>query len=383
MFKKTIVLFMLLCLLISDFPVQVFAEDALLELSCPSAILIEAGTGRVLYEKEADAPRPMASVTKIMTMLLIMEAIDGGQITMDEMVTGSEYAKSMGGSTIYLDAGESLSVHDMLKGIAVASANDACVAMAEHICGSETAFVEKMNQRASELGMKNTAFQNTNGLDEAGHYSSARDIAIMSAELLKHPQILEFTTIWMDSLRGGKFQLANTNKLIRFYKGANGLKTGSTDDALFCLSGAAMRDGMQLIAVVLGAPTSPKRFSDTSKLLDYGFANYKVSNLVQKDAVMGEVAVEKGVSAKVQLLAETDFTHLLKKGEESKSETKIFFEESIKAPIEKGEKLGAVTIYENGKEIGSVALVAAHGIDKLKYGSMLVKVLASWIGVEA
>ena len=253
---KTRICFFILSIIML-FTVTVKAENETFDgVDAKSYILMEQSTGRVLAESNPDEQLPIASVTKIMTMLLIMEAVDEDVITLNDMVTVSENAMSYGGSTMFLETGEQLSVNDMLKGIAVASANDGCVAMAEHLAGSESGFVEKMNTRAKELGMENTHFMNTNGLDEDNHYSSARDVAIMSRELLKHPKITDYTSIWTDELRGGKFQLANTNKLIRFYTGANGLKTGSTSQALCCLSASAVRIDMQLFAVVLGAPTS-------------------------------------------------------------------------------------------------------------------------------
>ena len=254
-----------------------------IQTSAKSVLLMEQSTKEILYENNPDEQLAIASVTKIMTMLLIMEALDEGKISMEDMVPVSERAMSMGGSTMFLEAGEELSVYEMLKGIAVASANDGCVAMAEFISGSVETFVAEMNKRAQELGMKNTNFVNTNGLDAEGHYSSARDVALMSAELLKHEKIFEFTTIWTDKMHDGKFDLSNTNKLIRFYSGANGLKTGSTDKALCCLSATAKRDDLQLIAVVLGAPTSNDRFNDARTLLDYGFANYDVEKFATKE----------------------------------------------------------------------------------------------------
>ena len=243
-----------------------------------SLLLMEASSGKILYEQNSHESLPPASVTKIMTMLLICEAVDSGKISLDTKITVSERAKSMGGSTIFLETNEVMTLNDLLKGIAVASANDACVAVAEHMCGSVEAFVALMNARAKELGMKDTNFINCNGLDADNHYTSAYDIAIMSRELLKHSMIEKYTTIWMDSLRNGEFQLANTNKLIRFYQGANGLKTGSTSKAGCCISATAKRDGMQLIAVVLGAENSKDRFNAASELLNYGFANYTVTD---------------------------------------------------------------------------------------------------------
>ena len=267
-------------------------------INAKSGILMEASTGEVLYEQNANERLQIASVTKVMTMLLIMEAIDSGKISLDDMVTTSEYAASMGGSQVFLEAGEQMSVNDMLKAIAVASGNDAAVAMAEFISGSEGAFVEKMNKRASELGCENTHFINCNGLDETPeHYSSARDVARISQELLKHTKIFDYTTIWMDSLRNGSFGLSNTNKLIRFYNGANGLKTGSTSTAKYCLSATALRDGMQLIAVIICAPSTKDRFSSASALLDYGFANYEVASSEGTDCAKGvgkRLCCEKG-----------------------------------------------------------------------------------------
>ena len=270
------------------------AEDALGDLNAKSLFLIEADSGSILYERNPDEKLPIASVTKIMTMLLVMEAVDSGKISLDDMVPVSERAMSMGGSTMFLETGEELSVNDMLKGIAVASANDGAVAMAEFVGGSESAFVEMMNSRAKELGMENTNFVNTNGLDDDNHYSTARDVAAMSRELIKHKKIFEYTTIWTDSLRDGKFSLANTNKLIRFYSGANGLKTGSTSKALCCISASAERDGMQLVAVVLGAPTSKERFAAARGLLDYGFANYAAVKPISAGGEAERIPVLKG-----------------------------------------------------------------------------------------
>ncbi|MEE0410379.1 MAG: D-alanyl-D-alanine carboxypeptidase family protein, partial [Clostridia bacterium] len=325
------------------FNTVVFAEKTQSDdIDAKAYILIEQSTGRVLAENNADEQLPIASVTKIMTMLLIMEAIEDGKTSFDDLVTVSENAMSYGGSTMFLETGEQLPVHDMLKGIAVASANDGCVAMAEHLTGSETAFVEEMNKRAKELGMKNTNFLNTNGLDEDGHYSSARDVALMSRELLNHPKITEYTSIWTDELRGGKFQLANTNKLIRFYTGANGLKTGSTSQALCCLSASAKRDGMQLIAVVLGAPTSDKRFSSAKSLLDYGFANYKINHLVKKDEMICDADIINGTVDSVKAIAKKDKYSLSEKSNNKDIKRRVFVNEDIKAPVKKGEVLGYV-----------------------------------------
>lgn len=329
-----------------------------------ACILTEYSSGNVLYENNADERMPIASVTKVMTMLLIMEEIEAGTLSLDTMIPVSENAMSYGGSTMFLEAGEELSVSDMLKGIAVASANDGCVAMAEYISGSESAFVDRMNKRAAELGMENTHFMNTNGLDEDNHYSSARDVAIMSRELLGHEKIFDYTTIWTDSLRDGKFELANTNKLIRFYKGANGLKTGSTSKALCCLSASAKRDDMQLIAVVLGAPTSAKRFEGAKALLDYGFANYGVKIHVVKGEEIMRAEVEKGKSNECSVVAANDFEELVSRGMNGECERQIVLDENITAPLSEGDKIGTMQLERNGETIGEVDLLCGEDIEK-------------------
>ncbi|MCX7715514.1 MAG: D-alanyl-D-alanine carboxypeptidase [Clostridia bacterium] len=377
--RKVICLFCV-CSIVLASSVTAFAEN--LDISAKSAVLMEASTGKILYEKNPDERLPIASVTKVMTMLLIMEALDSGRIQMDEIVTASERAKSMGGSTMFLEAGEQLKVYDMLKGIAVASANDGCVAMAEHIAGSEAAFVNMMNQRAKELGMVNTNFENSNGLDDDNHYSSAKDVAIMSRELIKHEKIFEFTTIWMDTLRNGKFQLANTNKLIRFYKGANGLKTGSTSKALCCLSATAKRDNMQLIAVVLAAPTSKDRFASASALLDYGFANYAVKPQVQQNDVLGSVNVSKGSKASIDAVAKQDFSVLIEKGtQQSEIKKDIQLSDNINAPIEKGTVIGKVEFSLNGENLGCVDAVAAENVSKKGFGGMISDIFRKWLNI--
>lgn len=356
------------------------ADTTKLETEAKACFLTEASTGEVLYEDNADEQLPIASVTKIMTMLLIMEQIDAGTLGFDTMISVSENAMSYGGSTMFLEAGEQLPVHDMLKGIAVASANDGCVAMAEHIAGSESAFVDMMNKRASELGMKNTHFMNTNGLDEDNHYSSARDVAIMSRELMKHEKITEYTSIWTDSLRGGKFELANTNKLIRFYTGANGLKTGSTSKALCCLSAAAKRDDMQLIAVVLGAPTSAKRFDSARKLLDYGFANYGIKKLVEKGEEVSKETILKGEKESFSAVAEEGLTELIKKTDSSECEKQIEIDHDITAPIHIGDRVGTIRFVRNGEEVGSVAVVSAEDVEKQGIRAIMVGFLQMMLG---
>lgn len=368
--KKVICFFICVCFMMHS--VVVFAEgNTDLGLNAKSAILMEEATGNILYESNPDERLPIASVTKVMTMLLIMEAVDSGKISLDDMVTVSENAMSYGGSTMFLETGEQLTVNDMLKGIAVASANDGCVAMAEHLAGSESAFVDMMNEKAKELGMENTHFMNTNGLDEDDHYSSARDVAIMSRELMKHETIFNYTSIWMDTLRGGKFQLANTNKLIRFYDGANGLKTGSTSKALCCLSAAAKRNDMQLIAVVLGAPTSAERFASAKSLLDYGFANYAVNTQITAGDEVQKIAVEKGVDKEVGVVAGDSCSTLVKKGQEDNITKEIKIDETITAPIEAGQKIGTMTISRDGEVIADIDLNASSAVEKKGIGLII------------
>lgn len=368
--KKVICFFICVCFMMQS--IVVFAEgNTDLGLNAKSAILMEESTGNILYESNPDERLPIASVTKVMTMLLIMEAVDSGKISLDDMVTVSENAMSYGGSTMFLETGEQLTVNDMLKGIAVASANDGCVAMAEHLAGSESAFVDMMNEKAKGLGMENTHFMNTNGLDEDDHYSSARDVAIMSRELMKHETIFNYTSIWMDTLRGGKFQLANTNKLIRFYDGANGLKTGSTSKALCCLSAAAKRNDMQLIAVVLGAPTSAERFASAKSLLDYGFANYAVNTQITAGDEVQKIAVEKGVDKEVDVVAGDSCSTLVKKGQEDNITKEIKIDETITAPIEAGQKIGTMTISRDGEVIADIDLNASSAVEKKGIGLII------------
>lgn len=355
----------------------VISVKAEVEINAKSAILVETESGRVLYEYNADEQLPPASVTKIMTMLLVMEAIDRGEITYDTIVTASERAKSMGGSTIFLDTGEQMSVDDLLKGIAVASGNDACVAIAEHLSGTVEAFVDVMNNRAAELGMTNTHFVTCNGLDDDNHYTSARDISIMSRELLKHKDIFRYTTIWMDSLRDGKFQLANTNKLIRYYSGANGLKTGSTSKAGNCISATAKRDDMQLCAVVLGSPNSKARFAAASSLLNYGFDNFAASGLTAGETA-GEVTVIKGAEGNVRAVLEENCYAIIEKARKNDMEKSVEIAESVKAPVRKGDKLGKITLTLDGETVAEADIVAEKDVKKISFGNMYLKVLKKW-----
>ncbi len=352
--KKMIVLCLVFVLI---FQSSVFAEFST-TAGTKSMVLMEALSGKILYEYNSHQSLPPASVTKIMTMLLICEAIERGELSLETEIVASERAKSMGGSTIFLDANEVMSLDDLLKGIAVASGNDACVAVAEHMCGSVESFVDKMNARAKELGMKDTNFINCNGLDAENHHMSAYDIAIMSRELLKHKMIEKYTTIWMDTLRDGKFQLANTNKLIRFYKGANGLKTGSTSAAGCCISATAKRDGMQLIAVVMGSPTSKERFAAASELLNYGFSNYCVSNFGEKGAFVCEVPLLYGKSKGVNALTHSDASVVIDKGNKDRIKTHINIRKNLTAPIEKGDVIGEMIVTLDGETIAKTNLVS-------------------------
>lgn len=359
---------------------QVNADVSAQIVTAPSAILMEQSSGQVLYELNADEKLPIASVTKTMTMLLIMEALDFGKIKPEDMVATSEYAASMGGSQVFLEAGEQMSVSDMLKAIAVASGNDAAVAMAEHIAGTESAFVEMMNKRATELGCTNTHFINCNGLNEtADHHSTARDVAIISCELLRHPKILEYTTIWMDTLRDGAFGLSNTNKLIRFYKGANGLKTGSTSIAKYCLAASAKRDDMQLVAVVLAAPSTQERFSSATRLLDYGFANYSVVNAAQKIGELQPIPVIGGRSDFVNVAADKNVNFIVKKGNQDKVEVSITMDENLRAPIEVGQKVGEATLSIDGEALAVCDIKSLDEVKRMTVPAMYVKVFKRWL----
>ncbi len=346
------------------------------EADAISCILMDAKTGRVLYEKNADEALPPASVTKVMTMLLVFEALDAGTIKLSDMVSTSEHAASMGGSQIYLEPGEEMSVDDLLKSLIVASANDAAVALAEYISGTEEAFVAKMNERAAQLGMENTHFENTNGLDDTAenHVTSARDIALMTRELVKHEAVFNYSTIWMDTIRDGAFGLTNTNRLIRFYKGATGLKTGSTAKAKFCISATAERDGLSLIAVVMGSPTRDTRNALAASLFDFGFANY--ANYTDESAACDTIHVTGGVQSTLRTVHET-FSETVEKGSEGKIEMQIDLPEKLAAPIIKGEKVGTVTYLLDGEEIGTSDILADETVEKIGFSTLFAR-LFSW-----
>jgi len=373
--------FLCLVLIIALIPLPVFAKSVE-DISAKSAVLMEATTGEVLFEQNPDERLPIASVTKVMTMLLIMEALKSGKITMQDMVTASEHACSMGGSQVYLEPGEQMSVSDMLKAIAVASGNDASVAMAEHIMGSEQGFIDAMNARAKVLGMNNTNFINCNGLDEDNHYSSARDVAIMSKELIKYDDIKPFLSIWIDSLREGKFGLANTNKLIRFYQGAIGIKTGSTSKAMYCLSSAATRNGLTLVSVVLGAPTTAERFGSASRLLDYGFANYSIAIGAAKGESVGKVPVNKGLEKEVEAVVGNDFKRLMPKGKQGNIEKQAVMPEKISAPINENDKIGDMILTMDGKEIGRVDIVAKTSVGRMNVATTIISLIKMWMQIR-
>lgn len=350
-----------------------------LDLSCESAILISQDTGEVLYEHNAHEKLRPASVTKVMTILLIMEEIDSGRLSYSDMISCSEKASSMGGSQIWLDTREELTVDEMLKAICVVSANDCTVAMAEHIAGSEEMFVNRMNERAKELGMNDTTFKNCHGIDEEGHETSSYDIALMSRELLRnHPSITKYTTIWMDSLRDGKSELVNTNKLIRNYQGATGLKTGSTSLALFNLSASATRDDLSLIAVIMRAPSTKERFSCARKLLDYGFSTFKYKKFAEKDVEVMNVPINKGVVSEASVKYADTSGKIMNKKSEGNVEQEIIINDNVSAPIEAGQVLGKVEFRVDGEAVASVDLVAENDVAKLNIFTMGKRILKKW-----
>ena len=374
--KRRVWIAVVCCLLLGVLPQRV--RGAALEVAGKSAVLMDVATGTVIYEANAHEALAPASVTKVMTMLLVMEAIDSGKIGWEDTVTASEAAAEKGGSQIYLKVGETMTVSDMVKSIAVSSANDCACAMAEHLAGSEGAFVEQMNKRAKELGMNDTNFVNCTGLDDApeaaAHKTSAYDIALMSRELLKnHPDIKKFTTIWMDTVRGGAFGLANTNKMVRFYSGCTGLKTGFTSGAGYCLSASAQRDGMELIAVVMGSATSQERFAACKSMLDYGFANFALYTPALQEGAA--VAVELGKGKSVNAVPADAAALLVEKGKLQSITTDIMLEEKVSAPVSKGQRLGMLTIKAGEQVLSQIPLVAEEGVERKGWGDIFVDLL--------
>ncbi len=377
--SKLFILIFLLCLFLFPVPAAAEIPDNLpFDVNADSALLMDTATGTILYAKNADQALPPASVTKIMTLLLFMEEVDAGNISLDEEITVSEYAASMGGSQVYLEAGESMKAEDLLKSVIIASANDAAVTLAEKISGSEEAFISRMNERASELGMNNTHFENATGLDDdtTKHLTSAYDIALMSRELLKHPTITKYSTIWMDTIRDGAFGLTNTNRLIRFYDGATGLKTGSTSRAGFCMSATAKRDNLHLIAVIMGSATRDTRNESAKQLLDYGFAKYSLYENPGGEA--GTANVIGGV--KNTCICEYEpYSQLMAKGKNKTVQTEFLIDEKISAPIEKGDRVGMVRYLSDGELLHEGEISAAESIDKISFGGLFMRMLGIFV----
>ena len=374
---KTRILALLLCgaLLASAFTLPAMAEtitpatQADFDLPCQAAILVDLGTGTVLYEKNADEQRAIASITKVMTLLLTFQALEAGRVQLTDVVPVSEHAYGMGGSQIWLEPGEQLTLEEMLKAICISSANDAAVAVAEYIGGSEDAFLQQMNAEAARLGMTGTHFENACGLDETGHLSTARDVAVMSREmLLHHTEIADYCTIWTDTLRGGETQLVNTNKLLRSYQGITGLKTGTTGGAGVCISASAERDGLGLVAVILGAPSSKDRFDAARTLLDYGFANYQSLTAELPADAPKTLPVARGAEETVELNYTAPGSFLAAKGDDAQLEVRLALPESVEAPVAAGQQLGTVTVLRGGQTLAEYPVTAANDVAALSFG---------------
>lgn len=380
---KKLSLALIIAIIFTAIPVFSVDVNAVTEetITAPSAVLMETSSGKILFEKNPHEQRPCASITKVMTMLLVCEAIDNGKLSLDDTITASAHAASMGGSDIWLEEGETMSADDMIKATVVASANDAAVALAEHLCGSEEVFVEKMNEKASQLGMKDTVFKNCNGLDEDGHITSAYDVAVMSRELMKHEMIFDYTSIWLDNLRDGKIQIVNTNKLLKTYNGITGLKTGTTNDAGCCMSASAKRGDMNLVAVVLGCNSGKERFSDAAALLDYGFANFSVTQLKAPEDLPKTIKVENGMQGNIGIGCDVNASIVLDKNSSSKIVSKIDLPESIEAPVVSGQKLGTVTYSLDGNAVKSFEITALQDAEKISFASVFSVLLNSIISL--
>lgn len=376
--KRLLSIVVVLSLLVPCVSLQTFALSEE-EIASPSVVLIEPNSKKILFEKNAHDSRACASITKVMTLLLIMEALDQGAISYTDVVTTSEHAKSMGGSDIWLEVGEQMTVDEMIKATAVASANDAAVALAEHLCGSESDFVAKMNERAKELGMKNTTFKNCNGLDEEGHLTTAYDVALMSAELIKHEKIFEYTNIWIDYLRDGETQIVNTNKLLKTYTGITGLKTGTTGEAGSCISATATRNDMSLVAVVLGSASGTERFKDAATLLDFGFANYEVLKLDAKDQGFSEIEVKNGLQKSAKLSCHENISLVVQKGSKEKVEQNVKLKESVEAPVKKGDKVGVLSFTLDGEKIAEFDIITSEEVGKISFSSVFSELLSAVI----
>ncbi len=380
---KKLSLTLVIAIVFTSIPLFCAEVNAVTEetVTAPSAILMESSSGKVLFEKNPHEQRPCASITKVMTMLLVCEAIDSGKLSLDDTITASAHAASMGGSDIWLEEGETMSANDMIKATVVASANDAAVALAEHLCGSEEVFVQKMNEKANQLGMKDTVFKNCNGLDEDGHITSAYDVAVMSRELMKHEMIFDYTSIWLDNLRDGKTQIVNTNKLLKTYKGITGLKTGTTNDAGCCMAASATRGDISLVAVVLGCNSGKERFSDAAALLDYGFANFSVTQLKAPDDLPKTIKVENGMQKNIGIGCDINSSIVLDKNSGSKIVAKIDLPESIEAPVASGQKLGTVTYSLDGKAVKSFEITALQHAEQISFASVFSVLLNSIISL--
>lgn len=375
--KKILLMIVTFMLLFTSAGIHlVLADDLKLAESAKSAILIEASTGKILFEKNADEKLHPASMTKMMSMLLIIEAIKDGVINWDQVVTVSENASSMGGSQILLETGEKMSVRDLFKGVAIASGNDAVVALAETVAGSVNNFVGMMNKKAKELGLTNTNFKNPHGLDDANHYSSSRDMSIIARELVKYKEVLDYTKIYEDYLREDtdrKIWLVNTNRLVRFYDGVDGLKTGYTEDAGYCMTATAEKDGMRIIAVVMGEETSKIRNQEVSEMLDYAFAQYKVINMLKNKNTIGEYRVENGKDEYVLIVPKEEATMVKKKSDKDETLTYDIKIKSLKAPLKVGDDVGTLTIKENGQKVKTVKLTVAKDVDRSNFGNLFLR----------
>ena len=378
--KLTVRLFLILLILfMTPFPLSVSAEDTLpFDVNAQSAVLMEATTGTVLYSKNGNTALPPASVTKVMTLLLIMEQVDSGSLPLDEMITVSDYAASMGGSQVYLEPGETLSAEELIKCVVIASANDAAVALAERVGGNETAFVQLMNEKAEKLGLENSHFENVTGLDDetVNHVMSAYDIAVISRELMRHKKIFDFSTVWMDSIRNGSFGLTNTNRLIRFYKGATGLKSGSTAKAKFCISATAESDGEKLIAVIMGSETRDTRNEAAKQLLDWGFATYAVYQ--NEGGIVGKVEIRGGKVNEAYVVCPS-FVALIPKSKAGRISPEYVMEQSVAAPVKKGETIGEVRYVADGEVISSSSLTVSQDVPRIGFFDVFTSLLRSML----
>lgn len=381
MYVKKLVSLILIMVLSLPFCVNSATALSQEEIVSPSAVLIEPNTRKILFEKNAHEQRACASITKVMTLLLVMEAIEDGKISYDDIVTTSEHAKSMGGSDIWLEVGEQMSVHDMIKAVTVASANDAAVALAEHICGTEDEFVAKMNERAKELGMNNTVFKNCNGLDEEGHLTTAYDVALMSAELIKHEKIFEYTKIWIDYLRNGETQIVNTNKLLKTYNGITGLKTGTTGQAGSCITATATRDNLSLISVVLGADTGTQRFKDASVMLDFGFASFEILSFDSSVLSEKSAPVKNGMKKEVPIECKGVSSMVIDKGAKTNVKHSTVIYENLQAPIKRGQKVGSITYTLDDNKVCEFEIVAKEDVKKITFSAVLGELFSALVAL--